>query len=283
MPPDQRIPLGVAPLSALDLPVLTFVRAAAEAGFDAVGLRAHPVSRMDPVFSLDTASRSFRDLQGLVADTGLEVLDLEVFTIHPGVERAQWMPVLEAGARLGARYLNVVGGHPSLEAFEQVVGRLTADALDHGIMPVLEPVAYRQLNDFRQAIRIARAVGCAVEMDVLHFLRTGASLETVSVHRDLFPILQLCDAPASLRDHGEALTTLAAARGEDDLAVTESRGLRLLPGDGDGPVHELLALLGPSTRISVEIPNVRMRGGLSGERYLAFLHDAARAFLASSG
>lgn len=280
MAPEQHQPLSVAPLSALDVPVVEYIQAAAQAGFSAVGLRANRVSQSDPAFPLDVSSTHFSDVTAALNDTGLEVLDLEVFTVTPQVERRDWMPLMEVGAELGAQYLNVVGAHPSFGPFEEVVAELTVDAREHGLKPVLEPVAYRDLNNFNRAIDIARNAGCAVEMDILHFLRTGADLDTVRANRDVFPILQLCDAPRSLADHGDLLRDVAVKTGEGDLAVAESRGLRLLPGDGAGPIREIISVLGPSTRVSVEIPNVAVRGDRSAGQYLALLHKAAQNYLA---
>ncbi|WP_413542552.1 sugar phosphate isomerase/epimerase family protein [Citricoccus nitrophenolicus] len=279
MTPTQQLHLGVAPLSALDLPVLDYVRAAANAGFAAVGLRVEPVSAGDPTFPRDLTSPQFRELEAALTDANLEVLDVEVFSVDPGTTRSDWLQVMEVGARLGASYLNIVGGHDSAAEFEDIVGQLSGDARDHDLLPVLEPVAYRPFNDFSLAVQIARNVGCAVEMDVLHFLRTGTSLDLVREHRDLFPVFQLCDAPASMETHGALLQDLAAT-GEGDPAVAESRSLRLLPGDGDGPIRELLSILGDRTRISVEIPNVKARGDLSAEEYLALLHNRAQHYLA---
>lgn len=276
----DRVPLGVAPLSALDLPVIEYVRAAADAGFTSVGLRAHPVADSDPHFPLDTSSGAFRELVSTVTATGVTVLDLEVFSITSSTRREDWLTVLGAGERLGARYLNVIGAHPSAAEFEQVVGTLTADAGDHGLVPVLEPVAYRALNSFDHAVDIARAVGCAVELDVLHFLRTGATVELVSDNRDLFPIFQLCDAPADIGDHGDSLAAIGARTDEENLEIVESRSLRRLPGEGDGPVRELLRLLGASTHVSVEVPNVLIRGDRPAAEYLRLLHDQAQDFMA---
>lgn len=281
MSTEEHVPLGVAPLSALDLSPTEYIRAAAAAGFSAIGLRASPVGHGDPEFPLDISTSGFRDITSALGESGLEVLDLEVFSIGPETSSDDWLPVLDVGAELGASYLNVVGVHPSLEAFEEIVGRLTEDARDRGILPVLEPVAYRPLNDFNEAVRIARTVGCAVEMDVLHFIRTGASLDMVAANRDLFPILQICDAPARLDDQRADLEAIAAERGGEDLQIIESRSLRLPPGQGDGPIRELLQTLGGATRLSVEIPNVRLRGELSAADYLRLLCQTTQAYLSA--
>lgn len=267
--------LGVAPLSALDLSVIDYVRGAAEAGFTSVGIRVEPVLDTDPAFPRDTRSSSFIELEQELRGNGLAVLDIEVFSVSPTTTQDAWLPVLEIGERLGARYLNVVGDHPDLHAFSDLVGQLTADARAFGIAPVLEPVAYRPLNDFGVAAEIADATGCHVELDLLHFLRTGAELELIERRPELFPLVQLCDAPAMLDRDDPALWEAAGPGAKEaDLPVAESRAHRLLPGDGDAPIREIWSALGPSVPLSVEIPNHRLRGERSGSAYLRLLHDA---------
>lgn len=274
--------LGVAPLSALDLPPAQYIRSAKAAGFGAVGLRVAPVTPDEPKFPRDVKSREFLDVLNALEETGLEVLDIEVLAIQPGTGPEQWTPVLELGAMLGATYLNVVGDHPSLADFADIVGQLTTDAHAHGLQPILEPVAFRPLNSFDTAVRIARETGCAVELDVLHFLRTGASLSTITDNQDLFPVLQICDAPAELAGHGGALLPLSSSGTLADLMIAEARARRMLPGDGDAPIRELLEALPDAPRISVEIPNPELRDGLPAGDYLRLLREAVALYLEAS-
>lgn len=281
MAPQQQVKLGVAPLSALDVTVEEYVVGAAAAGFAAVGLRAFPVLDTDPQFP-KLGSQRFSDLRHLLSDEGIEVLDLEVFSVRPDTVRDTWLPVLDAGQQLGASLLNIVGDHPSLAAFEEIMTELTADAQTFGIVPVLEPVAYRHLNDYPKSVEIARAVGCKVELDLLHFMRTGATLEFVEEHREMFPILQLCDAPQDILSIREALLPHAASDGKQDLMMAESRSMRQLPGEGDAPIDQVLKILGEEVPVSVEIPNAAQRGDLDAAAYLLLLAEHARAFLSGA-
>jgi sugar phosphate isomerase/epimerase len=282
MNPRQPLRLGVAPLSALDLPPAEYIRAAAAAGFAAVGLRLHPVSPSDPPFPLDPRTAEFRDVAAALEETGTEALDAEVFSITPATRRAEWQAVLDAAEALGIRYLNVVGDHPHAAAFADTVEQLSIDARAHGVLPVLEPIAYRQLDNYDDAVALAQRAGCAVELDLLHFMRTGARLETVANHPLLFPILQLCDAPLLLEDHGTVLEELAGGTDLHLRMVAESRFLRLPPGAGDAPIHALLEVLPDSVHLSVEVPNLPLRGGLPAGDYLRLLHRSASEYLQPS-
>lgn len=282
--PDTPAPgtsrLGVAPLSALDLSVTDYVRAAAGAGFAEVGLRAARILDSDPEFPLDVDSEAFAAIERAIADTGVTVLDVEVFSIGPGTTPADWEPILEVGRRLGASYLNVVGNDPDFGAFTGQVVRLSRDARAVGITPVLEPIAYRPFDSFRRALELAERAGCAVELDVLHFQRTGATLELVASAPEAFPILQLCDAPARLGTRLGELRELAGAEDPLLLQAAESRSLRQLVGEGDAPLAELLRILPDDVHLSVEVPNVNVRGELNGAAYLALLAERTRQALA---
>lgn len=274
--------LGVAPLSAITSPPVEFIRAAHHAGFASVGLRVAPITPADLPFPMDTSSTAFADIVAALDDTGLTVADIEVFSVTLETTRDQWMPVLEVGRALGARYLNVVCDDPSPERFAQTMAALTADAHEHDLQPVLEPVAYRPLNSFPRAIEIAREVGCAVELDALHFLRTGAAMSDIRDNADIFPILQICDAPANLASVAAELEPRTVGDSLHGVAIAESRARRLLPGQGAVPIRELRRVLSPDVVLSVEIPNVALRGDLPAADYLSLLHRATIDYFVGS-
>lgn len=267
--------LGVAPLCAVDAPVAEYIDAASEAGFVYLGVRLSPVTSQDVRYRPDSAQ--FRELRAAVDGSGLHVLDAEVFVVEDGTDRDVWLPVLEMAAELGASLLNVVGRTTELERFAALAGSLTEDAAQHAITPVLEPIAYARLDSFDAAISIARSVGCQVELDALHVVRTGADLELLRANRELFPVLQLCDARAHPRRWDEDRPARAGATDSD--AILESRFDRLLPGRGIAPLDELLSLLEPGARVSVEIPNVDLQRGRTTAEYLAFLHAESTTYL----
>jgi sugar phosphate isomerase/epimerase len=192
------------------------------------------------------------------------VLDIEVLSIGADTTRDAWLPALELGAELGARYINVVGEDPDAGSFAASVARLSEDSDQFGIVPVLEAVAFRPFNSYAAAIALAREVGCLVEADALHFQRTGASIDEVRANGELFGILQLCDAPA--------LATL------DPLV--EARSHRLLPGEGDVPLRMLIDALPENIAVSVEIPNDALLAQHGVDGYFSLLHTRATEFLA---
>src|SRR5690606_12340611 len=130
--------------------------------------------------------------QSLLNDSRVELFDIEFIVLDEHSKRDDWLPVLEAGAVLGAKYLNVCGNDPDAVRFEANLAQLVQDATQHGIIVVLEPVAYRVLDSYSDSIKLAQKYNCVVEFDGLHFVRTGAQLHDVARHVELFPIAQLC-------------------------------------------------------------------------------------------
>ncbi|MHA6669480.1 sugar phosphate isomerase/epimerase family protein [Homoserinimonas sp. A447] len=268
-------PLGIAPLCAIGATPAEYVAAAASAGFDFVGIRVSPVTEVDTVYTPD--GDEFRELERLIADSGLFVLDTEVFRMTEHATAELWMPLLEMSARLGARLFNVVGADPDLSRLADSVGSLTRDAASFGITPVLEPLSYLPLNSYTAAVDIALAVGCAVELDGLHAIRTGLDPRLVAEHPDLFPVFQVCDAPAVLVEWGEERPP-GARPGDSDMII-ESRLNRLLPGRGDSPLGELMAALPRATPLAMEVPNLELQARHSVDEYIELLHREAVEFV----
>lgn len=272
---SARTRLGVAPLCAIDATPEQFLGSAARAGFDFVGIRLTPVTPADITYV--PGGPEFRRLQSLLGDTGLDVLDVEVFAITPSTTRDDWMPILEMAGELGATLFNVVGDQPDLGAFADTVGQLSEDARQFSITPVIEPIAYRPMNSYALAVEIARSVGCAVELDGLHVVRTAMDVELVAQNRDLFPILQLCDAPAEVRSW-DADRPASARPGDSDMVI-ESRLNRLLPGKGAAPLAAMRDAVAPGTSVSLEIPNLALQAEHDVDSYMALLFREGRTFV----
>ena len=81
--------IGLAALTCMELAPHELVTVAAEAGYDCVGLRLIPVAGQTlPAFHLAETERR-------LADTGLSVLDVEVFRVDASTRVADFEPVLE--------------------------------------------------------------------------------------------------------------------------------------------------------------------------------------------
>ena len=123
--------LSLAHLTALHLPPPSLIEAAAEAGFDAVGLRLLRVTPETPGYPLMTDAPLLRATKSALAATGLTVNDIDLWELN----EAFAVQVLYCRDKLGipADRLNVNGGAIAVGHPYGVSGqRLTGHALIEG-------------------------------------------------------------------------------------------------------------------------------------------------------
>jgi sugar phosphate isomerase/epimerase len=271
---------GLEHLTMLDIAPPDFVTLAAGAGFGAVGLRISPVTPVEHVWPMSPGSPMLAETARRCQGTGVAVLSVEAIAIGPGAGLAGRAPVIESAAALGARYLNVICDDPDISRFADLFAELTSVALPYGIRPVIEFTAWRPIRTLAAATAVARnSAGGRLLLDTLHIRRCGVSAgELASVDPALLSYLQICDAPLEPPRGLLALAPraqLADRHGYQGIdAVAEARALRMLPGEGELPLAELLAALPDDLPVSVEAPSLAVRGELTAA---GFATQARRA------
>lgn len=261
--------IGIAPLSALGTEPADFVRAAAETGYDFIGLRTRPVTATEKDLNLLNNPR-LKEVQAVLRDTGMRVYDTEFIAIDSQTDRDFWMPMLEAAQALAAQSLTVTITDPDLSRATDILSELVADGRSFGISIALEPISYQTVQQLRDGIPVASQSGCRLLLDTLHFHRALCNLEQISEAQPyLAEVVQLCDGILAQRaDTREGL-------------IEESRAKRGIPGEGDFKLAECLALLPADTPVSIEVPNPKLAElGLHG--YLRHLKQATEQVLARS-
>ena len=267
-------PLGLAALSLLETPPPELVAAAAEAGFDFVGLRVRSVTDAERPYDLQPGSPLLAETLHRLRDTGLRVRDIEFLLLdgsgpQGAGQREAWLRMLEAGQALGARTVTVAGADPDPVRFADSLAQISEDARDFGITPTLEPISYQRINSLPSAEAAARAAGVQMVVDTLHFRRFGGTLAELAAVADLVPMLQFCDGPAQRPADREGL-------------VHESRADRLPPGDGGFRLAEIVAALPPGLPVSVEVPSPAAVGRLGVPGWARRLKAAADRVLADA-
>ena len=275
----MRPEFSLAHLSALSLSPPEMVDVAARVGYRYVGLRLAPVTPNEPRYPLPYDEQMMRETQASLADTGVEVLDIELARLAPDIEAASFAPMLEAGARLGARH--VIAQTPDRErarAIEQFA-RLCEIAAPLRLSVDLEFITWTDTPDLQAAVEIVTAANqpnAGILIDTLHFCRSSCGVETLrALPRSWFRFAQVCDAPAQAPTTTEGL--IHAARNE-----------RLFLGDGGLDVRGILDALPPDIPYSLEIPMTTLSRTLgpelrahlallSARRYLEPARRAARA------
>lgn len=228
--------IGLAALTCLDLAPHELVSAAGTAGYDCVGLRLIPVAGQElPPFDV-------RETKRRLADTGVKVLDVEVFRLSPDTKLHAFEPVLADAARLEATELLVHGADPDEARLVNSFGTLCEFAARYGLNANLEPMPWVEVSTVAKAKRIldaARKQNAALLVDAIHFYRADNSLDQLKDVRLRY--MQLCDAhpgrPADMQE-----------------IIRQARGDRLFPGEGTLDLKSLLRALPAELPLSLEVP-----------------------------
>ena len=247
--------IGLAALTVLELAPPEQVRVAAQAGYGYVGLRLIPVANQTlPPFDS-------KDLERTLADTGIRVLDVEVFRLDEHVDVQAFEPVLEASARLGATDLLAHGADPDESRLRDRLGRFCELAARYRIGVSIEPMPWVHVSSVPKAKRVIQGTNAAVLVDPIHFFREENTFQDLAgvPHR----YLQFCDARAERPTDTQEL-------------IRQARGDRLFPGEGGLDLKGLLSALPPDLPISVEIPYAKPMPPLERARRAL---QATRAFL----
>jgi len=261
--------IGLAQLSLVDTAVPELVRIAAEAGFDFIGARVRPVTATERAYDLQPGSRLLAETLAAIRDTGVTVRDIEFLLLDGSGQRTAWLEMMRAGQALGASSLTVAAALKDETRLVDLLGQMTLDGAEFGIMPTLEVISYQAVNSLPQAARIAAAAGCQIVADTLHLSRVGTTPQQLAEHGDLIALLQLCDGPA-------------AAPADRAGLVVESRSERMVPGEGDFALAQLAAALPASRAVSVETPSQHAVSRMGERAWARKLASAARSVLAEA-
>ncbi len=263
---------SLAALTVLELSPPEMVMAAAEAGYQHVGLRLIPATPTDRSWPVIGNTPMVRDIQSRLNDGGISVMDIEVFRLKPETQVKDFLPVIETAAMLGACCLLTTGQDSNTARLAENFAALCALAAPLGITVDLEFMPWTEVNSLASAAEVLRKSGCGnggLLVDSLHFNRTRTRLDSLaSVPREWLHFAQLCDAPV------EAPATL-------DAILHEARNSRMLPGEGGLDLRSLVRALPQDLPISVEIPN-GSAGAVSAVEHARQALAAARELVADA-
>lgn len=263
--------LGIAHFTCISLAPIELARLAARVGYTRIGLRLHPAFPGSPTYAVPAGSNEARELAAVLDGEGLAVHDIEFVVLDSDFRASELERTLADAASLNARRLSVCGDDPVGERLVANFADLCDRAARHGIAVDLECMSWRQVGSLPDALAIIEAAGrpnAGVLVDALHLARGGGTPEMVrSAHPSRIRHVQLCDARAERPGTPEGL-------------VAEARAGRLLPGEGELPLRELLSSLPGETALSVEVP---MDGSRPAEEHARAVFAATRDLLAKSG
>lgn len=262
-------PIGLAALTVLDVSPANQVIVAAEAGYTHVGLRLIPATPTEPVYATVGDTPMIREVERRLKETGIKVLDIEIFRLKPDTRVINFLPILETGARLGASQVLLAGNDPDQNRLADNFALLCELAAPLGIAINIEPMPWTDIPDVKAGAALLKKSNRSNQgliIDPLHFDRGDNTLEDLKlVPQDCWRYMQLCDGTKEKPTDTEGL-------------LYQARNFRLSPGRGGIDLVSLLKAL-PEMPVSIECCNDALALSKSPiERAKMYIEDA-RALL----
>jgi sugar phosphate isomerase/epimerase len=276
---DERIKMAIrfslAHLTVLGCapPEMTYI--AARAGYDLVSFRIIMMgssNEMAHSYVLAENKDMLRQTKTALADTGLEVHDIELARIFDGVDLKTYLPAFEIAAELGARHVICsIWTSDRTYAIEQFIGMCDL-AKSFGLTVNLEFLTWTDVANLRDASEILRAANCdnaGILVDMLHFHRSRVKLEELDeLPPEWFNFVHLCDASAEIPGSKEGL-------------IHTAREERLYVGEGGIDVGAIVGRL-PEIPYSIELPHLARARELGYAEHARRCLETAKAYFASS-
>ncbi|EFG79377.1 AP endonuclease, family 2 [Mycobacterium parascrofulaceum ATCC BAA-614] len=238
--------LGIGMLSVFGLPPVELVNLAADLGcrFVSAALQGMPLVPLGyPRFSLTDDAGLRQAVLAAMDDRGVRISLGDGFLVLPGADVRAFRADLDVLAELGVPRINVVSLDPDVpRSFDQFAA-LTDLAAQLGIQTLVEPVPGLTVGDLPTALAAVDHVArpdFRLLIDTMHVVRSGSSAA------DLAAIDPTRIGYAQLND-----TTL---RPRTENYMEEAMFERMVPGEGELPLRDILSVLPSDIVIELEVP-----------------------------
>jgi sugar phosphate isomerase/epimerase len=240
--------VGIEYQTVLGYPPADFVYLAAQLGCGQISMKPstgnhtpydpYQFGRFSFVEDLDLRRR----MASALADTGVSISLAEGFVVTPGVDLTADPTDLDLMWELGARRANIVTVDPDLaRSFDQFAA-FADQAAERGMTTTLEFSPALPVGDLATALAAVRHVDrpdFGLLIDTMHVVRSGANAaDLAALDPAVLGYIQLCDH--TLRQRAE--------RYRDESSD------RMIPGEGELPLVDVLAALPAALPIGVEVP-----------------------------
>lgn len=239
--------LGIECLSVFGLPPVDLVDLAADLGCGHVSMFMHGLPLVPslgyPPFSITDDIALRKNLMAATQQLGVRISMADGFLVLPGADMHSFGAELDVVAELGVPQINAVSLEPDRRHTFDQIGALAEEAAERGIGTLIEAVPGLAVGDLptaRAAVDYIARDDVSLLIDTMHLVRSG------STAADLAAIDPTMIGYAQLND-----TTLQP-RGEN--YAQEAMYERLVPGEGELPLAEILAALPDHIVIGLEVP-----------------------------
>lgn len=267
--------LGIEMLTLLGMPPVEYIKLAAELGCREVstGLTGLPLSLFGlndvlyPDWSLRDDPALRREMKAAMADTGVRIGLAEGYRAAAGEDIRASAADLDLMAELGALRLNAICMEDNLEMAKDKLAVLAEMTAERGMIFTIEFFPPTGITSLESAVEVCEHIGrgkARVLLDTTHLFRTGGTVEQVAaLDPDLLGYCQLSDARMAPYDENY---------------MNDAMFARTVPGEGQLPLRELIAVLPKDLTISLEVPRLDdLRAGMTPREHAARCVAAARA------
>ncbi|MEZ5448838.1 MAG: sugar phosphate isomerase/epimerase [Thiolinea sp.] len=249
------------------------VRIAAACGYDFVGFRITPAGS-EPPFPLLTDNRLLRETKAALADTGVQVADIEIVRINADFDAQSTLPFLERCAELEARHILVAGDDADLQRTAGHFAEFCELAAQYRLTADLEPMPWTGVKHVRDALQVLELAGHDngyILLDALHVARSDSSYADIAaIDPARINYVQFCDAPQLANPSVEQL-------------IHTARDERRLPGQGDIDLAGFLRVIPKDKVLAVEVPRKAESATLPALHRAREGLEALQALLAATG
>ncbi|YCA45090.1 sugar phosphate isomerase/epimerase [Bacillus sp. JZ8] len=248
-------------------PEMTYL--AARAGYDFVSLRPIYMGLPgEPNYALAENKQMMRETKEALAETGIQLLDIELARICDDVDPKKYVPAMEVAAELGGRHVLSSIWTNDRDIYMERFIELCELAKPFGLTIELEYVPIASVTNLAETLdvlRVANQENAGLMIDIHHFHRAGDKIEDLdAVPREWFRFLHLCDAPAKIPASKEEMIKIL-------------REERLYIGEGCIDIASIVERI-PEIPYSIELPHNKRAQELGYEEHARRCLQTAKAY-----
>lgn len=242
--------LGIELLSVYGMSPVEQVRLAGELGCGHIstGLTQLPMNPFNfSSWSLRDDPALRREMIAAMRDTGVSISLGEGFGIRAGVEISDRAADFDLMVELGARGVGGVCMDTDLARGADQFAQLNDMAEQRGLLATIEFAPMQAVSNLATALAFIKHVNrpnFRLLIDAMHFCRSGATPDDLAaLDPNLIGYFQLCDVPR--------VSTFPEY-------MQEAMTARLIPGEGELPLAELLAAIPRDIPVGLEVPSLKV-------------------------
>lgn len=268
--------LGIEHQTVFELPPVEFVHLTADLGCRYMAIVLYSTGAYNPhgyePYSLRQDAVLRRRMTAALRERGVSISLGEGFVVRPGSDFRAAAADLDTMAELGVTRINTVSMDPDLGRTLDEFGTLADLARARGMETTIEFAPSLALRNLDDALAVVHQIGrpdFRLLIDTMHLVRAGnTASELAAIDPALIGYVQLSDN--TIRQRGSVYR-------QDTID-------RMVPGEGEFPLREILAALPADLVIGIEVPmRSRADAGEPTQERARRCVDGARALLAAVG